>query len=265
MNKMALLVLKLSEVQKPELKDDEVIKNISILKEMEKMIPNKETARLAGFLWLLMFVFGPIAQIIRDKLFVTSDMAATANNIMANEFLFRLGFVSDLIMMIIFMLLPLVLYKLLSTVNKNLSILMVIFVIIGTSINMINLLNEFASLQLLSGAEYLSVFDVAQLKAKAMLSYDLYLHGYEIANIFFALWLVPLGLLVYKSDFLPRVLGILLIVGGSGLLINVFVHFLFPSYLIVNTILQIPQTLAEALFTLWILIRGINESKVKLV
>ncbi len=227
------------------------------------MIPNKKTARLAGLLWLLMFVFGPIAQIIRDKLFVTGDMVATANNIIGNVFLLRIGFVSDLVMMIIYMFLPLVLYKLLCKVNQSLSILMIIFVMLGTSINMINLLNEFAPLQLLSGAEYLSVFSDAQLQAKTLLSYDLYLHGYEIANIFFALWLVPLGLLVYKSNFLPKVLGILLIVGGSGLLINVFVHFLFPDYPIVNTILLIPQILAEALFTLWILIRGINESKVK--
>ena len=228
------------------------------------MLPSKKTARLAGFLWLLMFIFGPIAQIIRDKLFIASDMEATAHNIRANEFLFRIGFVSDLIMMIIFVLLPLVLYKLLSEVNKNLSIIMVIFVMLGTSINMINLLNEFAALHLLSGADYLSVFTDAQLQAKAMLSYDLYLHGYEIANIFFGLWLIPLGLLVYKSEFLPKVLGILLTIGGSGLLINVFVHFLFPSYMIVNIILLVPQILAEILFTLWILIRGINESKVRL-
>ena len=228
------------------------------------MLPSKKTARLAGFLWLLMFVFGPIAQIIRDKLFIASDMEATAHNIRANEFLFRIGFVSDLIMMIIFVLLPLVLYKLLSEVNKNLSIIMVIFVVLGTSINMVNLLNEFAALHLLSGVEYLSVFTGAQLQAKAMLSYDLYLHGYEIANIFFGLWLIPLGLLVYKSEFLPKVLGILLTIGGSGLLINVFVHFLFPSYMIVNIILLVPQILAEILFTLWILIRGINESKVRL-
>lgn len=228
------------------------------------MLPSKKTARLAGFLWLLMFVFGPIAQIIRDKLFIATDMEATAHNIRANEFLFRIGFVSDLIMMIIFVLLPLVLYKLLSEVNKNLSFIMVIFVMLGTSINMINLLNEFAALHLLSGAEHLSVFTDAQLQAKAMLSYDLYLNGYEIANIFFGLWLIPLGLLVYKSEFLPKVLGILLIIGGSGLLINVFVHFLFPSYMIVNIILLVPQTLAEILFTLWILIRGINQSKVRL-
>ena len=224
---------------------------------------NKKTARLAGFLWLLMFIFGPIAQIVRSKLFVTGDIEVTAHNIMANEFLFRLGFVSDLIMMVIFLLLPLVLYKLLNMVDKNLSMLMVIFVIVSVPINMLNLLNEFSSLHLLSGAEYLSVFGTGQLKAQAMLSYDLYLHGYEIANIFFALWLVPLGLLVYKSGFLPRVLGILLVVGGCGLFLNVFIHFLFPGYEIVNTILLIPQTIAEFSFTLWILIKGINESKVK--
>jgi len=222
------------------------------------MIPNKKTARLAGLLWLLMFVAGPIAQIIRDKLFVPGDMAATANNIMANEFLFRLGFVSDLIMMIIFVLLPLALYKLLSSINQNQALSMVILAIIGTAINIINLLNEFESLHLLSGAAYLSVFTVTQLQAQAMLSYDLYLHGYEIANVFFALWLVPLGLLVYKSEFLPRFLGILLVVGGCSLLLNVFVHFLFPSYPVINTILLIPQTIAEVLSMGWLLVKGIK-------
>jgi len=95
-----------------------------------------------------------------------------------------------------------------------------------------------------------------------MLYYDLYLHGYEIANVFFALWLVPLGMLVYKSGFLPRVLGILLVVGGCGLFLEVFIHFLFPNLIIVNTILLIPQTVAEFVFLIWTLIRGINESKV---
>jgi hypothetical protein len=226
------------------------------------MSTNKKTARLAGLLWLFMFIFGPIAQIVRSKIFVIGDIEATAKNILANEFLFRLGFVSDLIMMVIFLLLPLVLYKLLNTVDKNLSILMVIFVIVSIPINMLNLLNEFSSLHLLSGADYLSVFEIRQIKAQAMLSYDLYLHGYEIANIFFALWLVPLGILVYRSGFLPGVLGILLVVGGCGLLLEVFIHFLFPNCVIVNTILLIPHTIAEFSFLIWILVKGVNESKV---
>lgn len=224
---------------------------------------NKKTARLAGFLWLLMFIFGPIAQIVRSKIFVSGDMEATANIIITNESLFRLGFASDLIMMVIFLLLPLVLYKLLHTVDKTLSILMVIFVMVSVPINMLNLLNEFASLNVLSGAEYLSVLAAEQIRAQAMLYYDLYLHGYEIANVFFALWLIPLGVLVYKSGFFPKILGILLVAGGCGLFLEVFIHFLLPSLVLVSTILLIPQTVAEFAFLLWALIRGINESKLK--
>lgn len=226
---------------------------------------NKRTARLAGVIWLLMFILGPIAQIVRSKLFITGDMGATAQNIMSNEFLFRLGFVSDLLMMVLFLLLPLVLYKLFYGVDKNLSVLMVVMVMVSVPINMINLLNEFAAFQVLSGAEYLNAVGIDQLIAQAMLSYDLYLHGYEIANVFFALWLVPLGLLVYKSVFLPKILGILLVAGGCGLFIEVFIYFLLPGYEAVNTILLIPQTLSEFAFLMWLLIRGINESGVKAV
>ena len=224
---------------------------------------NKRTARLAGLIWLLMFIFGPMAQIIRSRLVVTGDMGATAQNLMSNGSLFRLGFVSDLVMMVLFLLLPLVLYKLFSSVDKNLSILMVAMVMVSVPINMLNLLNEFAAFHLLSGAEYLKGIGTDQLTAQAMLSYDLYLHGYEIANVFFALWLVPLGLLVYKSGFLPKILGILLVVGGFGLFLEVFIYFLLPGYEAVNTILLIPQTLSEFAFLVWILIKGINESKAK--
>lgn len=226
---------------------------------------NKSTARLAGLIWLLMFMFGPIAQIVRSKVFVPGDRVATAQNIITNEFLFRLGFVSDLLMMVLFLLLPLVLYKLFCSVDKNLSALMVILVLVSVPINMINLLNEFAALHLLSGTEYLNAFGSDQLMAEALLSYDLYLHGYEIANVFFALWLIPLGLLVVKSGFLPKILGTLLVIGGFSLFLEVFIHFLLPGYETVNTLLLLPQTLSEFAFLLWILIRGINETKIKAV
>lgn len=224
---------------------------------------NKRTARLAGLIWMLMFIFGPVAQIIRSRIFVTGDMGATAQNLMSNEFLFRLGFASDLVMMVLFLLLPLVLYRLFCSVDKNLSILMVVMVMVSVPINMLNLLNEFAAFHLLSGAEYLNALGTEQLMANAMLSYDLYLHGYEIANVFFALWLVPLGLLVYKSGFLPKILGILLVAGGCSLFLEVFIYFLLPGYETVNTILLIPQTISEFAFLVWILMKGINASKVK--
>lgn len=98
-----------------------------------------------------------------------------------------------------------------------------------------------------------------------MLSYDLYLNGYKIANVFFGLWLVPLGLLVYKSVFIPKILGMLLVAGGCSLFLEVLIYFLLPGYEAVNTFLLIPQTFSEFAFLIWLLIKGINESKVTAV
>lgn len=226
------------------------------------MVPNKKTARLAGFLWLLMIVFGLFAQIgVRDKIIVPGDAAATANAIAANAFLFRLGFVSDLAMMICYLLTPLAFYKLFSAVNKNLSILTVIFGLMGTAIGMLNLLNEFAALHVLSGIESLNAFDTRQLQAQAMLFFDLYEHGYMIAHIFFALWVLPLGILVYRSGFLPRIFGILFVAETITSLLSAVVHFLCPNGVLETNLMWL-GAIAEFSFTFWLLIRGINESKV---
>lgn len=226
------------------------------------MIPNKKTARLAGFLWLLMIVFGLFAQIgVRDKIIVLGDAAATANAIASNVFLFRLGFVSDLAMMISYLLTPLVFYKLFSTVNKNLSILTVIFGLMGTAIGMLNLLNEFAALHVLSGIESLNAFDTRQLQAQAMLFLDLYDHGYMIAHIFFALWVLPLGVLVYRSGFLPRIFGILFVAETITSLLSIVIHFLYPNGGLETNLMWL-GAFAEFSFTFWLLTRGINESKV---
>lgn len=228
------------------------------------MIPNNRQARLAGFIYLIVVVFGVFSEFVRSSLIVTGNAAATADKIIANGILFRLGFVSDLVMMTAFLLLPLALYKLLNSVNKNQAILMIIFATIGVSINMINLLNEYAAFHLLNGPKYLNVFNAEQLKAQAMLYIDLYSNGYQIASIFFGLWLLPLGLLVYKSGFLPRVLGILFLVVSCCMLLYVFTRFLVPGLEEkLGIILLIPGAFTEISFMLWILIRGINESKVK--
>lgn len=230
-----------------------------------KCFQTKRLQDWQAFFYLLMLIFGGGSEIIHQSIFVTGDMAATAKNIMENEFLYRLAFMGGLIMMTSFTVLPLVLYKLLGSVDKNMAMLMVVFVLVSVPINMINLLNDYASIHLLSSAEYLSAFEASQLQAQAILYHDFYLHGYEIASIFFGLWLIPFGILVYKSGFLPRALGVLLVVGGCGLFLNVFVHFLLPGIQTVSIILLIPGTIAEVGAIFWLLIRGINESKVQLV
>ena len=225
------------------------------------MGPNKKTARLAGILWLLMIALGLFAQIgVREALIVPGNAAATAANISENTFLFRLGFVSDLAMMVCYLMTPLVFYKLFSTVNKSLSALMVIFAMVGTAIGMLSLLCEYAALHMLSGAPYLSVLSINQLQAQAMLLLDLNDHGYMIAHIFFALWVLPLGILTYRSLFLPRVFGILFAAEAAAGLLSIIIHFLYPGGSLETNLMWL-GALAEFSFTFWLLVRGIRESK----
>jgi hypothetical protein len=216
----------------------------------------QKTARVAGFLYLIIFCLALFAELfVRQSLIVPGDATTTANNIMASDGLFRIGIVSFLIEQMVFLLLPLVLYKLLKPVNKNIAALMVILVLVGIPIAMLNLLNQFAVLLLVSGADYLTAFEADQLHAQVMLFLDLYQHGIFIAKIFWGLWLFPLGYLVFKSGFLPRILGVVLIISGLGYLIDDFMVLLLPNS---GAILSLFAFIGEWLFALWLLIKGVN-------
>ena len=145
---------------------------------------------------------------------------------MASESLFRLSIVSSLILQIVGILVVLVLYKLLKPVNKDIALLMVVFLLVAVPIAMLNELNRFVVLLLLNGADFLTVFTADQLQALVPLFLDLHEHGIGIAGMFYGLWLFPMGYLVFKSGFLPRILGVLLMIGGFGYLIA-FLHSLF--------------------------------------
>jgi hypothetical protein len=220
----------------------------------EKMNPNK-IARVAGILYLIIFCLGIFAELfVRQSLIVPGDAATTVNNIMASESLFRLSLVSDLIRHTFLILLPLVLYKLLKPVNKDIALLMVIFALAGVPISMLNMLNHFAALLLLSGADYLTAFEADQLQAQVMFFLDLQKYGAFIPQ-FLGLWLLPLGYLVLKSGFLPRILGILLMIGCFGYLIDAVLFFLFANS---AATLSLFAFIGELLFALWLLIKGVN-------
>jgi hypothetical protein len=225
------------------------------------MNPNKKTARLAGLLFLLMVVTGLFAEIFfRQKLFVANDAAATAGNILSNVFLYRAGILSDILMSLFYLLTALALYRLLVSVNKHLAQTMVLFAAAGSVLLLGNILNELAPLTLLSAGAQPGAFTAGQLQAMAMLHYDAYNHGYMIGQVFFALWVLPLGVLIYRSKFIPKVLGILFVIETICGLLAVMVHFLAPNASF-ETVLLIPCTIAEFAFMFWLLIRGINESK----
>jgi hypothetical protein len=170
-------------------------------------------ARVAGLLYLSLGLFAPFSLIyVPSKLIVPGDAAATANKIMASESLFRLGAVSALATSIVNILVVLALYQLLKPVNKTMAALMVIFLLVAIPIGMLNELNSFAILFLLSGADALKGVTPDQLHALVSLLLNLHAAGLNIAGTFYGLWLLPMGYVVFTSGFLPRILGILLLI-----------------------------------------------------
>ncbi len=215
-----------------------------------------KTARLAGFLYLVIAVISAFGLIyVPAQLIVAGDAATTAHNIVASESLFRLGFMSNLITFTINVFVAVLLYQLLKPVNKNMAALMVILILVGLGIGMLNELNQFVALLLLSGADYLTAFTTEQLQALASLFLDIYQHGFSIAHIFWGLWLFPLGYLVFKSGFLPKVIGILLLIAGVGYLVDFALFFLLPD---ITVKVSEFTFVGEVVLLLWLLIKGIN-------
>jgi hypothetical protein len=226
------------------------------------MSSTKKTARLAGLLFLMMVVFGLLAEVMfRQKLFDANDVVLTANNIISNSFLYRAGIISDMLMALCYLLTALALFKLLSHVDKYMASLMVVFATAGSVLLMFNILIELAPLYLLSGNAYLGEFSAAQQQSLSMFFYNLFQHGYMIGQIFFALWVLPLGILIVKSGFIPKILGHLFIIETLFALTAVVVHFLVPNATL-ETVLMLPMMIAEFSFMFYLLIQGVNEGKV---
>jgi hypothetical protein len=221
----------------------------------------KKTARMAGFFYFMYFVTTIISDLCRDSFIVLGDAAATANNIMASQWLFRLSFVGDLISAVFFLLAAWALYVLLKSVNKDLALLFLLLNLGGVAVYSINLLNQFAALLLLSGADYLKVFQADQLQALAMFFLTLHHNGYWIAQIFFGAWLFPLGYLVFKSGFLPRILGIVMMIHCVGWLLTFLQFFLFPGFDVITYLTYPLGFISEFGLTLWLLIMGAKEQK----
>jgi hypothetical protein len=221
----------------------------------------RKTARVAGLFYLIFILTTVLATYIRSSFIVSGDAVATANNIVGCDLFFRFGFVTELVSAVFFVLAAWALYVLLKPVNRNLALLFLLLNLGGAAVECLNTLNLFAALQFLSGASYLSVFQTGQLQAMAMSSINLYDGGFIIAQIFFSAWLLPLGFLVYKSRFLPRFLGLLLILDFFGNLSWFLQFFLLPDYGILAYPGNAIGFVAEISLTGWLLIMGVKEQK----
>jgi hypothetical protein len=220
----------------------------------------KSTARVAGFLYLCLLPLGIFGMVVASRLVVPGDAAATVGNLQASATLFRLSIVSALLLQVVNIFVVLALFKLLAPVGRKMATLMVLFLLLGVPIAMLNELNNFAALlvaqgAVAEGAGTLTSLTAGQVQALVPLFLELHTLGVEIAGIFWGLWLFPMGYLVFRSGFLPKILGILLIVGGAGYLVESLSAFLLPD-------LQVSVAMftfwGEVLLPLWLIVKGVN-------
>jgi Domain of unknown function (DUF4386) len=222
-----------------------------------KMSFTKNPGRFAGLLYVLTSILGFFAMgYVPDKLIVHGNATATANNIAAAETLFRVGIAGQLVGQAAFIFVALALYDLLKGVNRRQALLMVTLIVISIPIAFANELNSFAALALIRGADFLSIVDKPQREVLAMLFLNLHGRGFVVAEMFWGLWLFPLALLVYKSRFLPRFLGVWLGLAGLAWVVLSLTGIVLPQYQgKVNSYLQ-PAIIGEIVFMLWLLIKG---------
>jgi hypothetical protein len=228
------------------------------------MTSPKRLARIAGFLYLLVGIFGGFAEgYVEPKMYVAGNAAATAGNVVANAGLVRMGVMSDLLDGTFFVFLALTLYILLKDVHKSVARAMLVLVALATGITCLAAVFEFEGLRVATDMSYTSALGVAGSSALVMLLLDLQHYGLLIAQIFFGLWLAPLGYLVYKSAGLfPKWLGQLLIVGAACYIVDLLAAFLLPDFgRTIHGFIVVPCAIAEISMVVYLLVIGVRTSK----
>jgi hypothetical protein len=217
----------------------------------------KNPGRLAGLLYVLASIVGIFGLLyVPSKLIVDGNAVETARNIASSETLFRLGIAGHLIGEALFVFVALALYDLLKAVNHRNALCMLTLILVATPMAFLNELNAIAAIVLVHGANFLSVFDEPRRDALAMLFLNVHAYGFDIAGIFWGLWLFPLGLLVYRSGFLPRILGVALMANCFAFLISSLTSLVLPHYEVLVHGWMRPFHFGEQAFMLWLLIMG---------
>lgn len=220
------------------------------------MNQTKATAHQAGVLYFLFMIVAIFGEFFSPAFIVPGDAAATARNITAGESTYRLGIMTSFVTLLLFTLLVERLYRLFRDVDRGLALLMVLLVTVGVAVALANMLNKFAPLVLLSGADYLAAFTKPQLDALAMGFLRFHSSAAMVATAFWGLWLFPFGALVIKSRFFPRVLGVLLLVAGLAYMITSITALTLPDRRQVVSRIMMPLYFGEVPIIFWLLIKG---------
>ena len=216
-------------------------------------------ARAAGGLWWLCIISGMVGFAAGAPLTVANDATATATNILAKESLFRLGFASDLISGVSYVGVTAFIYYLLRPVSRSLSLMGAFFGLAGVAIGGASWVIHLTPLLLLHGDQYLTAFTTSQLQAMSLAALKLQAQAFPIGMVFFGIQCISIGYLVARSTFLPRILGVLLTIGGTCYVIVSFANFLAPSFGPHLVPFLIPVALiGEGLLSGWLLVKGVN-------
>jgi len=227
------------------------------------MNSNNKLARTAGVLYLITIIAGGFAEaFVRQGLTVYGDAAATAQNILASEQIYRLGFVADLVCLICGgPLLTVILYILFKPVNKSISLLGLIIGSVAGAVMAANLIHQFAPLLLLHNTSYQKTFSIEQLQTLSLFFLNLQSQGYNISLFLFAFYFPIIGYLIYRSNFLPKILGIIYTFAGVGYLINSLAWFLFPHLAsVLFPYVLLPAFVGEASMCVWLIVKGVKSS-----
>ncbi len=233
--------------------------------EKEKvMMSSKRLARIAGLLYLLVAIFGGFAlAFVYPRIYVAGDAAKTAGNVVAHSALVRIGVVADLFQATVVVFVAITLYHLLKHVNKSVAGTMVVLAAIGVGINCLTAIFEFEGLRVATGAVNLAASGTAGSNALVLLLLDTQHYGVFAQQIFYGLWLAPMGYLVYKSlGMFPKWLGVLLVLGAACYLVDLLWVFLLPDFgKEIHGFISIPSAIAEISMVLYLLVIGVKNVK----
>jgi hypothetical protein len=242
------------------LKDFNVFQPVpeALLDKGGNVTSTRNPGRVAGLWYLLLTALGPLRLIvIPNRLFVTGNATATADNIAAHQWLFRFGIAGDLAGAVVLVLMSLALYRLFKGVDQNLAVLVVIFGgVMPALLYFVNVVSDLGALTVVRDPAFLSVFDKPQRDALAMLLLKLHDHQNTAAELLWGLWLWPLAILTYRSRFLPRFLGAWLAINGLAYVTMSFTGVLVPQYQHKVFLISQPALFGEMAFMLWLVIKG---------
>jgi hypothetical protein len=233
---------------------------------MKSMSTRRTTARVAGLWYLVVGIVAPLAMYMLGSVVVSGDATATMNNIAHSELMFRAGIVASVVYLVAFVLTVLALRRLFEDVDERLARLMVAFVLVSVPIAFLNLLNPLAVLVLVSKADFLSGLSAAQIGSLGMMFLSLQDGGTALTEVFWGLWLLPLGMLAYKSGFIPRTIGVLLVLACFAYVAHAVTWLLAPSAAGLVGNLGMPFEIAgEVSLLLYLLFKGVRQRDARTV